>query len=86
MVDTMTERDAVPTPASMATRVLRDARRTFGDDVSPSDLERYATAAVADLWRDSIKVTTFIPVLALRQIREMLENRSSSEPAGTSVR
>ncbi len=82
MGTSMQEPNAVVTPASMATRVLKDARRAFGDDVESAELERYAEAAVADLWRDSIKVTTFIPVLALRQIREMLEHRS---PAGTSA-
>ncbi|MDQ3693705.1 MAG: hypothetical protein M3464_08760 [Chloroflexota bacterium] len=75
MVSTMTESDAAPTPATMATRVLKDARRAFGDEVHPSDLERYATEAVTGLWRDSIKVTSFVPVLAMRQIREMLEDR-----------
>ena len=79
----MQELNAVATPASMATRVLKDARRAFGDTVEPAELERCAEAAVADLWRDSIKVTTFIPVLALRQIREMLDHRSPAGSAGT---
>lgn len=85
MVTTMAESEAAPTPATMAKRVLKDARRTFGEDVNASDLERFAAAAVADLWRDSIKVTTFVPVLALRQIREMVNDRSRPEPAGTPV-
>lgn len=85
MVTAMTESGAAPTPAAMAKRVLKDARRTFGEDVNASDLERFATAAVADLWRDSIKVTTFVPVLALRQVREMVNGRTRPEPAGTSV-
>ncbi len=81
----MSESNVVVTPATMASRVLKDARRTYGEAVDSSDLERYAEAAVADLWRDSIKVTTFVPVLALRQIREMLDERSRVEPSGTSV-
>lgn len=81
----MQEPNAVVTPATMATRVLKDARRAFGDTVESAELERCAEAAVADLWRDSIKVTTFIPVLALRQIREMLEHRSPVRPAEISA-
>ena len=38
-------------------------------------LELCAREAVADLWQDSIKVKTFVPVLALRQIREAVEHR-----------
>lgn len=81
----MLEREAAVTPATMVSRVLKDARRTYGEAVDSSDLERYAEAAVADLWRDSIRVTTFVPVLALRQIREMLEDRSPVESAGATV-
>lgn len=64
-----------PTPEDMAVRVLKDARRAYGDEVEVEQLQMYAEAAVADLWRDSIKVTTFVPVLAMRLIRDMLENR-----------
>jgi hypothetical protein len=61
----------------MAVRVLKDARRAYGDKVEVEQLQMYAEAAVAVLWRDSIKVTTFVPVLALRLIRDMLENRTT---------
>jgi hypothetical protein len=65
--------DTVVTPASMTARVLSDARRAFGNRADEHVLERYASQAVAGLWRESIKVTTFVPVLALRQVRDMLE-------------
>jgi hypothetical protein len=67
-----------PTPEDMAVRVLKDARRAYGDKVEVEQLQLYAEAAVADLWRDSIKVTTFVPVLAMRLIREMLEDRQTA--------
>jgi hypothetical protein len=62
----------------MANRVLKDARRTYGDEIEVEQLQMYAEAAVADLWRDSIKVTSFVPVLAMRLIRDMLEKRSTA--------
>ncbi len=65
----------LPTPSEMTMRVMKDARRIYGDKVEVEQLQMYAEAAVADLWRDSIKVTTFIPVLAMRLIRDMLENQ-----------
>lgn len=69
----------------MAERVTTDALRVFGDRVQPDELERCAKVAVADLWRDSVKVTTFIPVLALRQIREMLDTRPHVETTDTAM-
>lgn len=67
-----------PTAEDMAVRVLKDARRAYGDKVEAEQLQLYAEAAVADLWRDSIKVTTFVPVLAMRLIRDMLEDRPTA--------
>ncbi len=74
------------TPASMTTRVLNDARRAWGDEVEAPVLERCAREAVADLWRDSIKVRTFVPVLALRQIRDMLDQRGPTPADGDQAR
>lgn len=65
---------ALNTPTEMAARVFSDAKRAFGDRADDSWLERCANDAVADLWRDSINVTTFVPVLAMRLVREMLED------------
>lgn len=80
------QNDAATTPAAMAERVLKDARRAWGDAVEPPLLERYAEQAVADLWRDTIKVTTFLPVLALRQVRDMLDQRERDPDGGGEVR
>ena len=78
--------DTISTPASMTARVLNDARRAWGQEVDAPELERYAREAVADLWRDSIKVRTFVPVLALRQIRDMLDQRGPAPTEGEPAR
>ena len=83
----MTERllgqsEHLTTPAAMTARVVSDARRAFGDVADAPVLARYAQQAVADLWRDSIKVRSFVPVLALRQIRDMLEQREAHPTSG----
>jgi hypothetical protein len=74
--------EATVTPAAMAVRVQHDAQRAFGDVADDVLLERYARDAVDDLWQDSIKVKTFVPVLALRQIRDMLEEADRGRPGG----
>lgn len=75
------QKEAIGTADAMTVRVFSDAKRAFGDTVAPPLLERYAEDAVAALWRDSIRVTTFVPVLALREIREMLDVQALVEPA-----
>ena len=75
MEQVLGQQDSFSTPAAMTARVLNDATRTFGDAADVPFLELCAREAVADLWQDSIKVKTFVPVLALRQIREAVEQR-----------
>ena len=69
-------------PETMTERVLIEARRTFGD--LPDDrLQGVVQGAVSDLWSDSVKVTSFIPVLAMRSVKERLENdQLVAEPSG----
>lgn len=69
-------------PESMTERVLTEARRAFTD--LPDDrLQGVVRGAVSDLWTDSVKVTTFIPVLAMRSVRERLQNDLLvAEPTG----
>ena len=66
--------DNVPTAATVAEKVLADAQRSFASDVDATLLERQVQDIVAQLWTESTKVTTFIPVLALRDLRERLNN------------
>jgi hypothetical protein len=60
--------------ALVTERILDEVRRTY-DGFDGVYLERVVREAVADLWTDSIQVTTFVPVLAMRQIRDVLEAR-----------
>lgn len=65
--------DSVRTSAAMGARVLADAKRAFGDIADEAVLERITRDAVDELCRGSIKVTTFVPVLALRRVRDLIE-------------
>jgi len=53
-------------------RVVADAKRLYGSLVNEIVLEQHAREATAEIWTDPIKVTHFVPVLALRRVREML--------------
>jgi len=79
------QNESLSNPAAMTARVLTDARRAFPNVADGPDLERYAHAAVADLWGDSIRVRSFVPVLALRQVRDMLEGRGQRRGPATGV-
>lgn len=63
----------MPAPAAMTARVMSEARRVYGTSIDDGLLARCVDQAVAGLWTESTKVTTFIPVLALRDVRDMLE-------------
>ncbi|CAN5535743.1 hypothetical protein BH23CHL5_BH23CHL5_15510 [soil metagenome] len=56
------------TPETVVARVVRDASRTYGASIDETTLTSWAEIAVADLWSDSIKVTTFLPLLAMREV------------------
>jgi hypothetical protein len=70
--------ESVRTPASMTARVLADAKRTYDGVVDDAVLERFAREAVDELCGDSIKVTTFVPVLAMRRVRDLLDAGQST--------
>ena len=61
------------TVAAMTERIMLDAQRSFASGVDPADLKRHADEVIAQLWTESTTVTTFIPVLALRALRERLD-------------
>ena len=61
--------ESVTTLASVSARVLADAQRSFAD-VDAVTLEKNVEEIVSVLWAESVRVTTFIPVLALRDLRE----------------
>ena len=64
--------EQAPDRASMSDRVVADAMRLYGSLVNDVVLEQHAREATAEIWTDSIKVTHFVPVLALRRVREIL--------------
>ena len=70
MAATFTDRPM--TREAIENRVLADARRAFADAPEPV-LEGCVRRAVANLWTDDPRVTTFIPVLALREVRALLD-------------
>jgi hypothetical protein len=71
--------DALKTEQSIRERVLSEARRTYKQFVDDSFLQDWAARAVDELWTESIKVKTFVPVLALRRIRDAIESQESTE-------
>ncbi len=58
----------VATLESVTERVYNDANKVFGDTIAQETLADWASIAVAELWGDSVKVTSFVPVLAMRKI------------------
>lgn len=62
-------------PVLVTERVLDEARRTY-EGMDSGVLERVVNQAVSDLWTDSILVTSFVPVLAMRRIREVVESQT----------
>jgi len=58
----------VATLESVTERVISDANKVFGDTIAQETLADWASTAVAELWGDSIKVSSFVPLLAMRKI------------------
>lgn len=65
------------TPEAMIARVLSDAQRSYGDRIDANTLSIWAESAVKEVWGESVKITSFVPVLALRRIREVAETYHS---------
>jgi hypothetical protein len=72
LVETVFGTGTAPTVASVSEKVIADAQRSFAAHVDATLLERQVHEIVALLWTESTKVTTFIPVLALRDLRARL--------------
>jgi hypothetical protein len=66
------------TPGAITARVVLDAKRAFSAGRDEERIERVARQAVEEFWSDNVKVTTFIPVLAIRRIRDLLEQQSDN--------
>lgn len=66
------DKEQVATLATVSARVLADAQRSFAAEVDAAVLEQQVHEVVSRLWTESTTVTTFIPLLALRDLRERL--------------
>lgn len=81
--------EQTPDRALMCDRVVADAKRLYGCLVNDVVLEQHAREATAEIWTDAIRVTHFVPVLALRRVREKLaatgELASLRQAAGNRV-
>ena len=61
------------TPAAMYDRVVREARISFGPLYGNDAVEQVARDVVDEFMvHQSARVTTFVPVLAMRRLREVL--------------
>jgi hypothetical protein len=73
------------TPESIIAQVRRDltAHSATMADFPAADLDRAAETAVRELWESRVKA--FVPVLALRQARDMLYDRGTIPAEPVSV-
>lgn len=72
--------DAPESATALIDRVAGDAKRQYGERIDPALLERYARLAVETLCTESTRVRSFVPVLAMREIRDMLSSSGDSRP------
>jgi hypothetical protein len=56
--------------ATMVERVATYAKRYYRGEADEDELARWAEEAVAHVWGDGVAVTRFVPMLALREVRE----------------
>lgn len=71
----------VATIDSVTARIVADAQRSFAAHVDTPLLEQQVHEVVSLLWNDATKVTSFIPVLALRDLRERVEREMNAPRA-----
>lgn len=69
--------DGFASPDMVRARVLKDAQQSHVG-VDSAEIEQCVQTALGSLWTEQTRVTTFIPVLALREVREMLERRAGA--------
>jgi hypothetical protein len=69
------------TSQTISARVLAESRRTYGEMVDDLIIQAWVSVAIGSLLTEQTRVTQFVPVLAMRQIRELASNHVSSEAA-----
>ena len=70
------QRETVKSSAAMAARVAADAKRAFSSRADDMMIDQCVRQAVDELTLTPLRVTSFVPVLAMRRVRELLETRS----------
>lgn len=75
------DNEQIATLASVSARVLADAQRLFGAEVNAATLEQQVHEVVSLFWTEPPKVTAFISLLALRDLRERLVNLPDASQA-----
>lgn len=75
MVASPAGQDTVQSADAVARRLVVDAKGSF-EGVDDDFLEQCAREAVSDVWHESVRVTTFVPVLAMRRMREIVSSRT----------
>lgn len=71
------DQQAISTPEAAWKKVVVDASSAFGAKApSAAWLEAVARQAVDELWSDDLRIRTYVPVLAMRRVRELVENES----------
>jgi hypothetical protein len=71
-------KDSLKSEDAVTRRIVIDAKRAFDGVADEAFLENVAHEAVRELWRDSIKVTTFVPLLAMRRIRDIVDAQDNT--------
>ena len=54
---------------AMVDRVFEYVRRFYKDETSELALRARAEVAVNDFWGDGLRITRFVPLLAIREVR-----------------
>lgn len=69
------------TSQAISARVLAESRRTYGALVDDSTIQTWVSSALGTLLTEHTRVTQFVPLLAMRDIRERASTYVTSEAA-----
>ena len=69
------------TSQTISARVLAETRRTYGAVVDDTTIQAWVIMVIDALLTEQTRVTTFVPVLAMREIRELASSYVTSEAA-----
>jgi hypothetical protein len=68
------QQQAIGTSDAACARVSADAFARFGASVESREwLDAVVRQAVDEIWSDDLRIRTYVPVLAMRRVRELIE-------------